>query len=119
MAYVIYNPSGKIIKQVSCPDDMIVLQLSTDESYIEGKANDELEYILNDKVESKKTMGLILTGGPEFVLSNLPVPSTVSIDGQVFSVPDGILEFTIDQVGTYDIVCEAVNYLTKKFTVTV
>ncbi|MCK4960665.1 MAG: hypothetical protein KAT00_14735, partial [Planctomycetes bacterium] len=85
---------------------MIDIQLSTGEAYIKGTCNDELEYVLNSKVESKITMGAILTNN---IITGLPVPSTVSVDGQVFSVPDGTLEFTIDQVGTYEIVCEAVN----------
>lgn len=116
MTYIIYNIDGEVLRTVSCAPSMIDVQLGTDESYIEGTCNDVTQYVLNDTVTDKPSMSATLIGN---VITELPVPSTVSIDGQVFSVPDGILEFTIDQVGTYDIVCEAVNYLPKKFTVTV
>ena len=119
MNYVIYNTNGEILKTVSCDPSMIGVQLSTGESYIEGTCNDELEYVLNDKVEPKITMGLILTNGPDFTLSGLPIPSTVTIDDQAFEVPDGVLEFTIDQVGTYDIKCVAQNHLPETYTVTI
>lgn len=116
MTYIIYNSVGEILRAVTCPVNMIDIQLSTDESYIEGTCNDVTQYVLNNVLTDKPSMDTILTDN---IITGLPVPSTVSVDGQVFSVSDGVLEFTIDQVGTYEIICEAVNYLPMTYQATV
>ena len=46
MNYIIYNLNGEILRTVSCAPSMIDIQLGTDEVYIEGTCNDEVEYVL-------------------------------------------------------------------------
>ena len=116
MNYIIHNEAGEILRTVSCAPSMIDIQLSTGEDYIEGTCDDELDFVENGLVADRYTMSATLSGN---IITGLPVPCTVSVDGQVFEVPDGILEFSISLPGTYDIICGAVNYLPKEFSVTI
>ena len=115
--FIIYNTNGQILRTGSCGTDAVAAQvINPDEFVMSTIANDETEYVENGSVVPKKTIDAILTNN---ILTNLPVPCTVSIDGQVFSVTDGVLEFSIDQMGTYGIICEAINHLPKEYTVTI
>ena len=57
-------------------------------------------------------------GTSEIVLSNLPVPCTVSVDNESsVIVEDGSLEFSADIAGSYSIIVDEPGYLKKEWTV--
>lgn len=56
-------------------------------------------------------------GTSEIVLSGLPVPCTVYIDGNAVSVDDGSLEFSTDSIGYYKISIDEQAYLPIEWTI--
>lgn len=57
--------------------------------------------------------------GEEAIFSNIPRNATVRIDGDAHTVPDEILYFSPEHVGTYEFTFECFPYLDKAFSITV
>lgn len=56
-------------------------------------------------------------GTSEIVLSPLPIPCTVYLDGNVVVVEDGSLEFSTEAVGFYKVMINEPAYLQKEWTI--
>lgn len=52
------------------------------------------------------------------VISGLPIPCTVTVDGNAYTIDDGEFEFTTDTTGTYKISVEAFPYIPTSWEVT-
>jgi len=61
---------------------------------------------------------VVADGVTEIVLSGLPIPCSVVVDGdQTIVVEDGSLEFSADAIGTYAIVVDEVAYTRQEWVV--
>jgi hypothetical protein len=56
-------------------------------------------------------------GTAEIVLSQLPIPCTVYLDGDVVVVEDGSLEFSTEAVGFYKVMVDEPAYLQKEWVI--
>lgn len=128
MQYTIYNNStGQILRIVSCPQSMINAQLITsDESYIDGPADDRIEYIKGSEVTLKtqpnyqiNKENFMADGEDEIIISGLPIPSKVFVNcNDSYSVDDGSFEFSTDVPGEYTLIISTAQHLDATFTVT-
>lgn len=122
--YIIFNPLGEILRSISCPEDMINIQIQVDETAMEGEANDITQYIpdinlpiIMDKSANPTSIDktIVLADGVDLVnLSNIPNNASISITGA-----DNFLEqsvgnseiLTFDTPATYKITIKAFPYL--------
>ena len=56
-------------------------------------------------------------GTAEIVLSTLPIPCTVYVDGAAVVVEDGSLEFSTEAIGEYKIRVNEAAYLEKEWII--
>lgn len=127
-SFIVYDTrTGVIGKIVTCPPDMIELQVNPDnyETYIEGEADDSIHYILNGVLAMRPENPSIIdkvtmaANGVEIAtISNIPNPSTVMIPQiLMYTITDGILQFSVDTPGEYKITIQGAPYLSKELTV--
>jgi len=110
---------------ITCPANMIDLQLASGEDYIEGTVDDDsLVYIVNGSIQNRPyqqttlSNTLVIANGIDYVvLQSLPITCAVSVKETAYNVTDGVLEVSFDTVGTYRITITAFPYLDKTFTV--
>jgi len=132
MIFVIYTEiTGDITRVVTGPADVGIL----------NSKNTELPLQITDSIENNKyyvditvtphelkqkislpftlsSSTLIADGIDEIAITGLPNPVTVTWpDNLVEEVTDGIIEFSVDQVGTYTITIESIPYLTEVINV--
>ena len=103
---------------------MFGIQGGANESVLEGIANDETQYIVNEiitnKVENPATIDkttLIADGVDAATISVLPNPSLIYVNDEIYTVIDGVFGFTVDTPGNYIVRCTAFPYLIKEFIV--
>lgn len=116
MMYIIYDLSGKIIKSISCPPEMIETQLLSSNYYIEGgRVDDSRFYIQNQQVVPRPTFSESITGT---TISNLPIPTTIVIDDTPYTIDDGSAELSFSLLGTYRVRLYSFPYQDKEVEVT-
>jgi hypothetical protein len=83
-------------------------------------------YVLDGELVERPLMeaaldraSIVGNGTDMATLAGLPIPCTVSINGEASTVEDGILEFTSAMAGTYDLVAEAWPCLPWRATIIV
>lgn len=124
MNYAIYNSQGKILRTVHCDPSQAAIQAQEGEYVTEGSANDETQYVKDGKIIDRpanpstidKTT-IIADDTDACLISNIPIGSKVSVEGQVFTVNDSEFEFTVDQSGEYRIEITGFPFLPVTFTV--
>lgn len=109
ISYLVYEDgTGRLLKQVTCPENFIALQLLEGELCVEGgvPSGDFYINLKTLRAEPKK----------EFTLSALPLPCTVTIEGvEYLCKTQPVFEF--DVPGTYQIAVDAgPRYLNKVFS---
>lgn len=129
MRYIIYDKyTGVINSTGSCvPNAFNVQALSINEEIMEGSARDLTEKINLTTMEvigktvlpstiSKTSMSA--DGIDSITISNLPNPCSVLIEGESeYNVSDGNIEFTMDTVGEYKIICHSPLYLDVEYKI--
>ena len=125
--YLVYiAETGKIRSVGVCPFDDLALQAQEGEVVIEIDefVNCSTNYIkdgtITEKAEISATWSaetVTADGSSEIVLSTLPTPCTVYIDGEIVSVEDGSLEFSTSAVGYYHIKINEPAFLEKKWVI--
>lgn len=125
MTVTVYDlATGKITRIVSAPGALAFRQAGAEEGFIEGKANDVLQYVLDGQVVDRPQMTAALD--KTFVLANtedvatvsgLPVPCTLEFNGNSYDITDGCFEFTTNTEGSYTFMFSAWPYLDATFTV--
>ena len=125
--WAIYNSEGRILLVYSGPgfeaeqqaqNGLQVLPIADD-------LDDVTAYISGGDVQPKQPMSLITTNTPliadgtdEVIISG--IPSDVQVewpDGQVDTVTDGEIRFSVDFPGTYTFQLTAVPYLDQEITI--
>lgn len=112
MNYIIYDiASGSILKSLSCPEDMIELQIDDSTSYIEHERVDDSKfYIVNDTVVPRPTFSESVSGT---TISGLPIPTTVIAEGTPYTITDGSAELSFSLPGTYKVRLSSFPYQDK------
>ena len=125
--YIVYNATGEILRSGVTAPETFSDQAQPGEFVMEGKADDELQYIdiPSGQIHLKSTINavadkltLIGNGVDSVTISNLPNPTEVDIRGIAeYTITDGIFEFTVDAPGSYIIICKSVLHLDKEFDI--
>ena len=125
--WAIYNQQGRIDSIYSGPDFEAQLQAQggLEVVPIADDLDDVTAYISGGDVQPKQPMSLITTNTPliadgtdEVIISG--IPSGVQVewpDGQVDTVTDGEIRFSVDFPGTYTFQFTAVPYLDQEVTI--
>ena len=125
--WAIYNQQGRIDSIYSGPDFEAQLQAQggLEVVPIADDLDDVTAYISGGDVQPKQPMSLITTNTPliadgtdEVIISG--IPSGVQVewpDGQVDTVTDGEIRFSVDLPGTYTFQFTAVPYLDQEITI--
>jgi len=123
--FTIYDPETGVIKRSGyCPDRDVGLQAQDGEEMIEGSSDFRTQYVVSGEVVSRPPMPFyidrdgVAIGGVATV-TMLPVGTVVKVDGQdEVVVDDGVLEFTFDTAGEYQVEMKKFPYLDKTLVIT-
>ena len=104
--YTKFDTTGRISDYGLMLED--VFNTYSSEEIIEGQYNDRLYYILNGQPTLRPTLQLvkntlIANGTDEIIITNLPVPFTISIDDIMYETTDGEFIFSTYVKGFYSI----------------
>lgn len=128
MTITTYNTTtGQLYCTVQCPVDLLSKQVPNGLGYIEGVFSGETHwYNLNLKAVVERPQmscpvtipAVVANGIDAATITNLPVPCTVTVDGQSFEVDDGTVEMTFDEPGKHTITLSAWPYLDRTVEIT-
>lgn len=118
MAYVIYDlQTGKLVQTYITPiEDEINYILKQGQAYVPFPHTDDyqLYYVKGDEeLTLRPSQETVLEGN---VISGIPVPATLSINKETYSVNESRVELDFDQPGSYKIRVESWPFLDKEFT---
>jgi hypothetical protein len=118
--HAIHNFIGKISGYTHCDSSILdTLDLPADEFLIlnSGIIDGGLFYYdLVDQILPRPENPTTISG---YILTNLPIPSTIRIGSEEFLVEDGELEMAFDLPGTYTINVDSFPFQDATFEVTV
>ena len=129
MAWVAYLTSGMITSYLEYAPDVTLETLESmypDDTFLQvpSGTNPETHYVLDGEVTEKSELSatwsaetVAADGTAEIVLSTLPIPCTVYVDGAAVVVEDGSLEFSTEAIGEYKIQVNEAAYLEKEWTI--
>lgn len=113
-----YDPETGAITLYGNLSRMIVESYIKDEGrpFLIGVGADDTHYVdlSTMTIREKQPMQGILD---DTTIRNLPIPCTVTVEGESYEVDDGDAELTFEQPGVYSVTVAAVPYLTQVFTV--
>lgn len=94
-----------------------LLTIDQGEPYLQATGDIDSHYVdLATKAVMPKQAGAAVLNGQR--LTNLPQPATIDIEGQIYTVTDGVADLTFDEPGTYTVTVRAVRFLDQIFQVT-
>lgn len=109
-----YNvTTGAIISTLTGSDFEIRANAPPNSAYVEGTYDYTRYYITGGIVKDKKEMVVSISNN---VISSLPNPTTVYVEGSQYVVTDGVFEFSSNLPGPYKIKLESPQHLTKEVT---
>ena len=118
--YIAYDSVGRIHRSGICTTSDLPLQESAELSVlsVDDQVDDSKYYVVDGEVVEKGTLTATLDktvidadGIDEAVLSPLPAPIEVQLDGQTIVVEDGSFELSTDYAGPYHIVIDDPRYV--------
>jgi len=112
--YVIHNPDGRITQTGFVPDSMLKLQGDGGKNVVVGQAELHRDYVQDGKIKMRPAQATQLNG---MVLSNLPSPCTIYIDGEAHACSNTTVELEFTYPANYVVHVEAFPYLDTKFNV--
>jgi hypothetical protein len=114
-AYVAADATGRIICAGLVPKFIYDAQVAPEGGSLAlGEGNPARDYVAGGVITARPANPAALTGT---VLTGLPNPSTVTINGTAYTVTDGELDMTFPNAGTYAIaVTSPFPYLDAAFT---
>ena len=77
----------------------------------------EGEVVAREELTATWNAETVTADGSEIVLSGLPIPCTVYVDGEAVIVDDGSLEFSADTAGEYNVRVDEAAYLEKEWLI--
>ena len=129
MAWVAYLTSGMMTNYLEYAPDVTLETLQDmypDDTFLQvpSGTNPETHYVLDGEVTEKSELSatwsaetVAADGTAEIVLSTLPIPCTVYVDGAAVVVEDGSLEFSTEAIGEYKIRVNEAAYLEKEWII--
>ena len=129
MAWVAYLTSGMMTNYLEYAPDVTLETLQNmypDRTFLQvpSGTNPETHYVLDGEVTKKSELSatwsaetVAADGTAEIVLSTLPIPCTVYVDGAAVVVEDGSLEFSTEAIGEYKIRVNEAAYLEKEWII--
>ena len=110
-----FDSTGRITSTLKA--DAGTIQANKDHfagQWVAGEFYDTDHYVYSGAVMPRPYNPASLTGK---VLTDLPVPSTIYVNGQPYDCLEPTVELEFDQPGTYRVRVECWPYLDKEFTV--
>ena len=116
-SYIIFNKStGEISRSVVSTLDLVQYELSEYEDYIEHiRVDDTLYYVVNKNITPRPTFSERILGT---TVDNLPIPTTVTTNGNSYTITDGSAELSFSLPGTYKVYLSSFPYQDKVVEVT-
>ncbi len=122
--FIVYETAtGRILRSGICGHlDVVNQAQGGGETAIEGRASDVTEYfdivegVIKSRPVIEATMSkteIVADGVDELVISPLPIPTTVRVQGNEVIVMDGSLEFSTSLAGPLDFRLDAFPYQDK------
>lgn len=113
---IAYDATGRITMVASLSQATLELYQSSGMGLLlDTQADPDTQMVVNGVVQDRPANPTTLNGA---VLSNVPVPAVVVINGASYSTNESTVELGLT-MGTYAVKVEAFPYLDKQFTVTV
>lgn len=123
--FLVYDiTTGKILYSGTSGDASVLPEAG--QSYLEdvGEVSDTTHYINAGVLTDKPAFGITTVKSAILAdqldqahFSNIPVGTSVTLEGETFTVNDGVLVFTVDEVGTYPVTFSLYPY--KELTINV
>lgn len=123
MNITIYESNtGRIIRNVNCPADLVNIQIQEGENYIEGEYIGKTFYI-QDGYASMRLANLaiidkttiIADGNDKVTISN--ASGVLRLKGVEYVITESIIELTFDTAGDYTVFIESFPYLPWEVTI--
>jgi len=118
--WVIYTSAGQILRAVTCPEALALLQITDGEHLLEGECDDILQYVdvTNLAIIDKPSLPIThvteasASGIIPVVVSGIPIGATITL-GELSAVTTDAsdLELLFDIVGTYKLTATLFPYL--------
>ena len=86
----------------------------TDRYMIDGKHDGNTMYVKDGQAVERPVMQPQVLGT---AIANLPIPCTLTVNGQQHECDDGVADFEFDQPGTYTIAISSWPYIDAEVTV--
>lgn len=90
--YLIHDEKGEIMLLVSCDESVIELHLKAGEGYIEGRANQKRQMVVDGQVVNRPAPSMpethTIPASTDWTISDMPAGTEVEIDGEVMGVTD-------------------------------
>ncbi len=114
--FVSYASNGRILWFGLCPSHMLNIQGAL---VIAAKAIDDRRQYVKDGVVIDRPINpvTVLINQSAVTLQNLPVPSEVTLEDDIYKVEDGELEIVFSYPGTYRIYIKSFPYLDKEIVI--
>jgi hypothetical protein len=112
--YVVHDAIGKILRYGQCPENMVEIQAFEGQTALVGSGNDFTDYVSDGEILPRPTNPATLDG---YVLSNVPIPSTLEINGTVFDVTESTVTLDFPNAGVYKLKLTCFPYFDATFEV--
>ncbi len=119
--FVIFNEAGKIIQKGAVQDkNCVILPIGCSEiEYLkQSEVSFEDDYFDGNAVMKRPNFSAVVSSAQapadnasEIVISNLPIPTTILIDGESYEVADGKIVLTSDVPAKYKLAADQWPYL--------
>ena len=118
--------TGRILRHVWGSSLVIASPINDAETEdsVEGIPRLEYDYVIDNIITPRPAQQTTLSNAPVIAngidstaIQQLPIPCTVSMNGEVYEVTDGLLELSFDTPGEYQVTVTAFPYLDKTFTI--
>lgn len=96
-----YDSTGKITGMAGVEEAILpMIKQHTQDTFVDGAWLDQPVYVLDGVVTGRPENPTTIAG---FVLSNVPVPSTIKINDASYEADESTVELAFSQPGTYTV----------------
>lgn len=116
-SYVRWAPGGRIVQTGSTSPVTLDAQIAAGEPVLRGTADPATQWVNGGRIADKTDACPAVLDG--LTLKNLPKPSMLVIEGELYEVADGVAELAFDYPGTYEVRVISGPFLDRVFKVEV
>jgi hypothetical protein len=115
MSISFYNARGEVTGVVSGDLSVITTTKELSENpWVDGDYLNKPVYVLNGEVLNRPDNPATVSG---LTLENVPVPTTLIINGTSYEINESTVELEFNQPSTYSVVLKSWPYLDKEFVI--